>query len=47
MDVSLIGHNNVMQLEVNFRLTGPSVMLAGSVTIPEKVLPGIKVTTTV
>lgn len=39
MDVSLMGHNNVIQLEVNFRFTGPSEMLAGSVTIPEKVLP--------
>lgn len=37
----------MIQLEVNFRFIGPSAMLAGSVTSPEKVLPGIEETTTV
>lgn len=41
-DVSLIGHKTVIQLEVNFRFTGLSEMLVGSVITPEKVLPATK-----
>ena len=37
MDVSLMGHSTEIQLAVSFMFTGPSAMLAGSVTIPEKV----------
>ena len=40
-DVSLMGHMTEMQLEVNLMLTGSLEMLAGSVMIPEKVLPAV------
>jgi hypothetical protein len=39
IDVSLIGHSIEIQLEVSFMFTGPSEILEGSVTTPEKVFP--------
>ena len=38
---SFMGQSSAMQLELNLTLSAPSSMLLGSVTLPEKVFPGV------